>query len=188
MARRLALGLIFLTPVTLFARTIRVPSLDTYKFLSNDSSRSMKLYYSEYLTLLAQTSGWEYDFVDFGYVATATEMNSLSLQFLREGKLDLAFDITEQDPSARLFYSSIPALTKHIMLVESYKESSFNSARGYRTGATEYRTTTACTPRASSRSATGSASRSLRQAYAPPGKISASGLLRSGSTALLSVR
>ena len=88
----------------------------------------MKLYYSEYLTLLAQTCGWEYDFVDFGNVATATEMNSLSLQFLREGKLDLAFDITEQDPSARLFYSSIPALTKHIMLVESYKESSFNSA------------------------------------------------------------
>ncbi len=127
-ARCAALVLTLLSPVALSARTVRVPSVETYKFLSNDSPRSLKLYYSEYLDLLAKKCGWEYDFVDLGHASTAAAANKATLELLKQGQLDLAFDVSEQDSSSKLYYSTIPSLTKHVMLVDSYKENSFNSA------------------------------------------------------------
>jgi len=88
----------------------------------------MKLYYSEYLKLLGEKCGWEYSYVDTGFKKSAKETNEIVLKLLKEGKIDLAFDMTEQDPSLKLFYSDLPSLTKHIILVESFKERSFNNA------------------------------------------------------------
>ncbi|MBR4247391.1 MAG: EAL domain-containing protein [Treponema sp.] len=127
-ARCLVLGLTIFSSATVSARTIRVPSLETYKFLSNDPPRSLRMYYSDYLSLLAQRCDWQYEYVDLGYADSAAEANETALKLLNEGKLDLIFDVIEQDSPAKLFYSSIPSVTKHIILVESYKESDFNNA------------------------------------------------------------
>ena len=121
-ARCLVLGLTIFSSATVSARTIRVPSLETYKFLSNDPPRSLRMYYSDYLSLLAQRCDWQYEYVDLGYADSAAEANETALKLLNEGKLDLIFDVTQQDSPAKLFYSSIPSVTKHIILVESYYE------------------------------------------------------------------
>ena len=109
--------------LSLYARSVKVPSYYYYKYHSSDTSETSALYYEDIFKLLTEGSSLDFQ--------TVPCLDSQSAQaMLESGDLDLAYDFEYNSDLIEqgYYFSEIPCLTNHVFLIAKNSSNVYNAA------------------------------------------------------------